>query len=177
MPNLSSLSFWRPLVGALLLFYSACGLAKTEYDIKAAYLYNFIKFVTWPDGNDNEAPLQVCLFGKDPINEKLTPLANLRVNNRDLVVTKVADQSSLTACSVLYISREEERHAQQLIERVGNSPVLIVSDIPGFAKLGGTIGFITLGNVIRFDVNLTRSRSSRLSISSKLLELANQVVK
>lgn len=164
-------------MGALLMSIAASSLAKTEYDIKAAYLYNFIKFVTWPAPSENTAPLQVCLFGEDPINEKLLPLKEVRINDREVEVIDVTDKSNLSACTVLYIARAEKRQAQELITQLGTAPVLVVSDIEGFAKLGGTIGFITLGNVIRFDVNLKSARESQLSISSKLLELANQVVK
>ncbi len=177
MPSLLHPVFRRPLLAALLTLCAANqSFAKTEYDIKAAYLYNFIKFVSWP-GEIKSLPLRVCLYGQDPINEKLMPLKDIRIHDREVEVKLVEDIADAPSCAVLYIAREQKKQLAEIVTVIDRSPVLMISDIPDFAKSGGTIGFVTLGNVIRFDVNLIKARASGISISSKLLELANQVVR
>ncbi|MDX1451566.1 MAG: YfiR family protein [Oleiphilaceae bacterium] len=176
MPSLLHHYFRHLLTGVLLLSFSLSLQAKTEYDIKAAYLYNFIKFVTWPAPDHSDA-LTVCLFGKDPINDKLMPLNGLQLHGRTVSVMPLHDVDEATNCTVIYLARSEKKYLSQILITTKEHPVLLVSDLEEFAKEGGTIGFVTLGNVIRFDVNLGVARRDKLSISSKLLELANQVIK
>ncbi len=176
MPRIYPSRFIASVLGILLLTHSSLSSARTEYDIKAAYLYNFIKFVTWPEQNTEQA-IKVCLFGDHPVNEKLMPLSEVTLNQRAIEVIEINAVEDSVSCSVLFIAPSEAKQLAQLLSVLENQATLTISDMEDFAQQGGQIGFVTMGNVIRFDVNLKQARAIGLSISSKLLELANEVLK
>lgn len=164
------------IAGIIFSLQAMTCYAKSEHDVKAAYLYNFVKFVTWPE-SESGRPLNLCLFGQDPINERLAQLHDAKIHNRVVNIKLITSVENTSSCTVLFISAEEEKFLDQTLYSLNQSPVLTISDIDRFADRGGTIGFVTMGNVIRFDINLKQARQHNISISSKLLELANHVVK
>jgi len=165
------------LFGLSILALSAVCSAKSIHDLKAAYLYNFIKFISWPTELTDETEFRLCLLGEDPGNDKFKLLEQRPIHGRSLHVKTISTLSPSDQCTVLFIGTSEEKFLSDIITELGESPTLTVSSIPNFAVQGGTIGFVTLGNVIRFDINLGKATHNQLTISSKLLELANQVVK
>lgn len=150
------------------------GFAKTEQDIKAAYLYNFIKFIAWP-GIEDQTDFTLCIIGDDPANEKLKALNSRPIHQLKLQIKHFYTPTSNTRCHVVFIGESETKFIDKIIKFYSHTPTLTVSSTEGFIHKGGMIGFITLGNIIRFDINLKQAKNSQLSISSKLLELANQV--
>jgi len=160
--------------------------SKSVFDVKAAYLYNFIKFISWPsiesasttDNQINKASVfNLCLLGEDPSYKKLSLLDKRPIHGHTLTIKSIPKFSPSDDCKVLYIGASEERFLNNILPRIHSTPILTLSSIPNFANLGGTIGFITLGNVVRFNINLKQAEATQLSISSKLLELANKVVR
>jgi len=159
----------------LALPVSNC-FARSEQDVKAAYLYNFIKFIAWPETHTDQN-LRLCLLGDDSINDKLTLLDQRPIRGKPLQVEAISTTSNLLECTVLFIGHSESKFLPDILEEVSESPVLTISSMDNFANDGGMIGFITHGNIIRFDINLKQASNTQLSISSKLLELANKVVR
>lgn len=159
-----------------ILFFSSLTVAKTIQDIKAAYLYNFIKFINWPDSESRDV-FNLCILGEDPINEKLHLLNNRPVRQAKLYVKKIPQINANEHCQVLFIGESEKKFINTIVNNNQEGAVLTVSSVEDFVVQGGIIGFITLGNIIRFDINLKQARQTHLSISSKLLELANRVEK
>ena len=160
---------------------STSALAKTEQDVKAAYLYNFIKFIEWP-ATDNGQDIQIlCVLGKDAINDKLKLLNQRTVRGKILHVVDISgfEQSDIESCDILFVGQSEEKFLDKIFSNASSSstPTLTISSIDEFADQGGIIGFVKLGNVIRFEINLKQALDTKLSISSKLLELANKVVR
>ena len=139
-------------------------------------MYNFIKFISWPNFT-NKQTFNLCILGEDPLNQKLKQLHQRPIHGSPLQILKLSRLDSPTQCSVVFIGHSEERFLDDIFASLRLAPVLTVSTIDDFATLGGTIGFITLGNVVRFDINLKHAQHANLTISSKLLELANKVVK
>ncbi|WLQ15597.1 YfiR family protein [Hahella aquimaris] len=150
--------------------------ARSEYEIKAAYLYNFIKFVTWTDTEATASTIDICVYGEDPFKEILHPLKSLTAHGKPINLLYPAKPADAAVCEVLFISREERRQLPTILSQAGQN-VLTVSDMKDFASSGGMIGFVTVGNVIRFEINLSSAREAGLDISSKLLELALDVIK
>ncbi|MFD2229197.1 YfiR family protein [Alkalimarinus sediminis] len=148
--------------------------ARSENEIKAVYLYNFIKFITWPQESASEN-INICIYGDNPFGAQTEKLSTLKARNRPLQII-YPDKTDRPDCSVVFISPSEEKFADELLNRINDHPVLTVSDIENFTNKGGVIGFIKLGNVVKFDINLKKARASNIQISSKLLELANQVI-
>ncbi len=166
---LASILLWIPF-----LLYSSLSFPKTEQDIKAAYLYNFIKFINWPE-LEQQKEFNLCVIGDDPALEKIKSLDSRKIHKLDLHITHLYSLNANTHCDVVFIGESEKKFIEKIVKFYSHTPTLTVSSMEGFIHKGGMIGFITLGNIIRFDINLKQAKENQLSISSKLLELANQV--
>jgi hypothetical protein len=146
----------------------------SEYAVKAAYLYNFAKFVEWPLQAFKTAtsPLILCIVGKDPFGDALDAVVNKTVRERTLVVQRLPRVEKNTGCHILFLSNSESNHLAQVLRGLENAPVLTVSDIQGFAEAGGMIGLINVEQHIRFEINISSVQKANLKISSQLLKLA-----
>ena len=151
--------------------------------VKAAYLYNFAKFIEWPDGalGDEEAPFVIGVLGDDPFGQildatvKAKKIAQRPVKIRRLRLSRQVDRAKLTDCSILYISNSERRRLKKIFAALGDQPVLLVADIPGFASDGGMIGFVFEKQRIIFEINREALEQAKLKASAKLLKLARIV--
>lgn len=143
-----------------------------EYGVKAAFLYNFTKFVEWPSGADR-GDLVLCVFGDDPFGSGLDRLTQgERLDGRRLVVRRPAETGALKSCHVLFVSRSERARVREILASVEDAPVLTVADLDGFLDQGGMIDLVLEQNKVRFQVRQDVAERSRLKISSKLLSLA-----
>ena len=149
----------------------------TENRIKAAYLLNFARFVTWPEAafKNSVAPIVLCVLGEDPIDSALPTIQYKRVQNRPLEIRRIKSLGELPSCHMLFVGKAAETSVQQILSALGDRPVLTVSSLPGFSMKGGMLTFIESENKIRFEVNLATTRTAGLSISSRLLKLARLV--
>ena len=163
-------------IAFILSLQATFTFARSEQEIKAAYLYNFIKFINWPKPLNNPA-INLCILGDDPLNENLKHLDQRPIHGTPIHTIHLKRLPLLSSCHIVFIGRSETQFVDEIFTTLGQDPVLTVSTIDKFASLGGTIGFITLGNVVRFNINLKHAQYANLTISSKLLELANDVVK
>lgn len=157
-----------------LLLHASTGFAKTEQDIKVAYLFNFMKFIDWPESEYQDS-IRLCILGEDPVNEKLKQLNGRTIHRLPLDVVFMLKPDENQSCHVVFVGESEKKFIHTIVDFYSNTPTLTVSSMENFTNSGGIIGFITLGNIIRFNINLKQARDTQLSISSKLLELANQV--
>lgn len=145
-----------------------------EYDVKAAFLYNFIAFTEWPaEAFDSPAsPVVIGVLGKDPFGSSLEAMmSGERVKDRPLVVWRAARIEDLKRCHILFISSSEAKQLGEILSRLKTRPILTVSDIAGFAEAGGAVGFSTTGSV-KLTVNPAALQTARLTLSAKLLRLA-----
>jgi hypothetical protein len=169
-----------------------------EYQIKAAFLYNFIKFVDWPkekeSPTDSNEPIAIGIIGKDPFGNSFEPLRDKQVKGRNVVIKRFegfeqlneSDEQgekqhpeieTIRKCHILFICPSEEKYIQQIIASTQDYSVLTVGDMNGFLEAGGIINFLTEEKKIRFEVNLDAAERSRLTIRSKLLRLAKRVIR
>ncbi len=146
----------------------------SEYDVKAAFLFNFAKFVEWPD-QGTTGPLKLCLLGSDPFGDALSALEGKRVQGRLLQTRRDIDEDAATSCHILFVNELDKRRLLNVLRKLQHLPVLTVSDSKDFAEIGGIIGFITVDNRIQFEINLEAAQKARLRISSQLLKLARLV--
>lgn len=175
----------RPLLGALAVvaaLLAAPGAATaqvtaSESDVKAAFLYNFTKFVEWPPAAfaDARSPLKICVLGEDPFGKTLRALVNEEVGGRPLSLLRLDNLSNPAACHVLFISRSEKNRLPQILAALGDAPVLTVGDTPELFAQGGIINFILEGSKVRFEINQEAAERVGIRISSKLLALARRV--
>jgi hypothetical protein len=149
--------------------------APLEYDLKAAFLYNFVKFVEWPPDAfaGPRSPLTICVYGQDPFGDSLDGVVRGEtLGERGLLVQRPEGLDDLRDCRVLFVSRSERQRLPEILSRVEGAPVLTVGETDGFLRAGGMIDFVLEDNKVRFLINQDAAERSRLRISSKLLRLA-----
>lgn len=149
--------------------------ANLEYPVKAAFLFNFTKFVDWPaDAFAGEkSPLTLCLYGSDPFGRSLDDLvANETLGGRPIAVRRVGRGGDLKSCHVLFFSRSERERQAEVLSSLRGAPVLTVGETASFLTDGGLVNFYIEANKVRFAVDLGAVEKARLKISSKLLRLA-----
>ncbi|MGB2604820.1 MAG: YfiR family protein [Candidatus Sulfotelmatobacter sp.] len=170
------------VLGVVMLFLGgsrAQSPAVGEYQIKAAFLYNFAKFVEWPPGSfsDASAPLRICVFGQDPFGQDLRDITKEKnINGRKLQVDQVVDLQRARACHILFISSSEKAQLTRIFESLRGTDVLTVGDTEGFVEHGGMINFVLGNSRVQFEVNLKAAEQAGLKISSKLLRVAKLVL-
>jgi len=165
------------LLPGFLFPAALAGSVPGETEVKAAYLLNFIKFVEWPDSafGSPEDPYLISVVGNDSIEEALKGISGKTVSGRRVVVRKVPGLSSLERCHILFVGESERGKVDQVLGAVKKWPVLTVADIEGFARRGGTIGFIREENRVRFEINDESAEKAGLKLNAKLLYLGKIV--
>lgn len=151
-----------------------------EFQVKAAYLYNFGRFIEWPDENasDKNEAFEICVLGADPFGPTLdATLARETIDGKSVAAKRISKPQDVDSCRIVFISSSEAGHLKEVLAALEKTSVLTVSDIPGFSERGGMIGFILEGDRVRFDVNLASARDARLTLSSELLKVATNVRK
>ncbi|MBN2138971.1 MAG: YfiR family protein [Sedimentisphaerales bacterium] len=171
--------------------------SQQEYQIKAAFLYNFLKFVDWPEDEKADAnnPIILAILGKDPFEKAFDPVKDKLVKGRKVVVKRLSSIAELkklgeTAkaridkqidapkkCNLLFVCRSEKDALKDILKAVAHQPVLTVSDIDGFIETGGIINFVTDEQKVRFEVSTAAAKNAKLKVRSQLLRLAKKVIK
>jgi hypothetical protein len=148
-----------------------------EYQVKAAFLYNFAKFVDWPSDAfaGPQAPFVIAILGGNPFGDMLKTLKGKSVKGHPLVVREAASPDALDDCHLVFFAAgERARHAEWL--RQADRPgVLTVGDSDGFIQKGGAINMVVVEGRVAIEVNPDAAHRAKLSVSSKLLSLARIV--
>jgi hypothetical protein len=167
---------------ALLLVWLFAPLlrAESEYDVKAAYLFKFTKFVEWPAtafaGPD--APFVIGIVGRDPFSGGLERLINgTTTGDHKIEVShlNVNEPAELRGCQMIFVSASEHRRLANILSALQGRPVLVVGESEGFASAGGMIGFALRESRVGIEINSAAAHQARLKISSQLLNLAKLV--
>ncbi len=154
--------------------------SEREYQIKAAFLYNFTKFVEWPADRfaDDSAPIILCVFGKDPFGATLEDtVTGKTVKGRHIDIRRIDNIDDLDACHVLFVGLSEPERLRQIVASSHGANVLTVGDMDDFVEFGGVISLIKRANKIRFEINLVAAKQARLKLDLKLVTLASSVKK
>lgn len=170
---------------------------KREYQVKAAFLYNFIKFIEWPKEKMAEPnqPIILGIIGKDPFANAFDPVKDKQIKGRKVIVKRFNSivelkklgetgkeqldrrMEAIKECHVLFVCSSEKEYLKDIIGAVQKRPILTVADTKGFLKSGGIINFIMEKQKVRFEINTIDSKNSKLQIRSQLLRLAKRVIK
>jgi hypothetical protein len=153
-------------------------VALTEYQVKAAYLFNFLKFVEYPSESfaDPLAPIVIGIVGDDPFGSALPQVVTGKtVQGRDLVLRSYRAGEDLRGAHILFISASEKKRLPLILSSLHGSSVLTVSDMEGFLDAGGMVQFLNENDRVRFAINVDATGRARLKLSSKLLSLAKVV--
>ena len=166
------------LAGGDLRAATAARAAATEYEIKAAFLLHFSRFVEWPASAfaASDAPLFICVLGDDPFGPVLEQIVrNETVGTHPIAVERYRLAGNLDRCHILFVARSAEPLQRQILGQVQGKSILTVSEDDEFARRGGVIGFVTVNGKVKLQVNRSSAQRADLRISSKLLRLADEV--
>lgn len=166
------------LMTFLFLFLVSTGIADAprESQIKAAFLYNFTQFVSWPAQTFSEAdsPMVIGVVGSDPFGSDLDDtIAGKTVGNRKLTVKRLSSEDA--TCHILFVATQDVRRRDTIIEKLHKIPVLTVGNGIEFAKSGGMIGFYLQDNRVKLAINVMATQNAGLNVSSQLLRISNIV--
>ena len=152
------------------------GQTAGEYQVKAAFLFNFAKFVEWPGSEPVSDPINLCIVGGDPFGGFLDQMVKGKVaNGRTMEIKRIAATGKFESCQIAFIAAAERKLLPAILDSVGRAGVLTVGETEDFARRGGVISFFLDGNHVRFEVNVDAAERAGLKISSKLLNLAKIV--
>ena len=177
-------SWW--LLALLMLFASpgpaagAEGAEVSESDLKAAYLYNFTRFVDWPAAafSTETDPLRIAVFDDEEFARNLTVLLkDKKAHGRGFKVKNITSPGDAKGHHLVFAPKDKARQAPQMLEALEGQPALTIGESPQFLNQGGVINFIFKDDQLRFEINALAAEKARLTISSRLMRLATNVRK
>jgi hypothetical protein len=148
--------------------------ASLEYPVKAAFLFQFARFVEWPEqASGSAAQFEICVVGRDPFGAALErAIAGKTVDGKPLVTRAFRGADDVRPCPILYVNPEDPRQVPAILGRLGRAPSLTVGEGRDFVEAGGMVGFFVEDNRVRFAVNLGAAARGDLRLSSRLLSVA-----
>jgi hypothetical protein len=180
---------WRRSRRSLAALVAALGLLAAqqpvdaqqanEYLVKAAFIYNFAKFTTWPDSAfaDPQAPVTLCIVGKHDFGDAFETVQGKSVGGRSVIVRYLATFRNKDQCQVIYVAQSESSRLTRIVTASRTSHSLTVSEIDGFADRCGMIRMVRDGaDRIGFEINPKAAEEAGLKFSSRLLNLAKRLV-
>lgn len=182
-------SQWRTALLLILLLRPAMGMAAaspdsvlpeevTETQVKAAFLFNFAKFVAWPPTSfaSPASPISICVIGQASFVSTLEDIVkNRAINGRKLAVKRVQPNADLRSCHLLFVASSYKRHFPGILQALRSESVLTVGETEAFLRTGGIINFVIQDGRVRFEIDPGAAARAGLHISSTLLSLAKIV--
>ena len=147
-----------------------------EYQLKAAFLFNFAKFVSWPATafNRPDSPFEICLLGENPFGSALDEtVQGMEVAGRSFVIRKISEARQSLNCHILFIGVSERKRSRAVLEEIKGSGILTVGETDDFLASGGIIQLKLKDARLRFEIDADGATRERLKISSKLLSLGD----
>lgn len=148
--------------------------AAEEYRLKAAFLFNFASFATWP-GTAEDAKLALCVYGEDPFGAHLDALEGRQAGKRSVQVQRVHSVDALDGCEMVFVTRPMIGNLARVLDRIGQRAVLSVADSPGALDAGVMLNMDSSSGRISFAANLAAARRQGIALSARLLKLATEV--
>ena len=179
---------WRNAPGTLtklallLVFCGGATLAPlhaadiTEQQVKAGFVYNFVRFIEWPDSAMAASQqLKICLLGRSDVTREMeTVMQGKPANGHTIEVSYIRGADEVQGCEVVFVDASERRKVKTGLPAA--SGTLLIGDFDGFARQGGMINFVMQNNRISFDINLATAEHAGLKVSSRLLSVAHTVI-
>ena len=159
-----------------LVFLSTTALSQdnaVEYKIKAAYLYNFTKFVVWPESS-SEA-FNLCILGKDPFGVLINPILSRTLKDKPIIISRFRSIKQVKDSDMMYFGKSVKQWKDSLFNGISKKNILLVGETASFTKAGGMIAFVLKDGKIKLQINLDAVKHSPLKISAQLLEVAELV--
>ena len=151
-----------------------------EYQVKAAFLFNFAKFVQWPATafKSPGEPIRICVYGPDPFGSSLEDVVRGKaVGNRTFVVQEISNSQAARECHILFVAASEQKRLRSLLGNLKEASVLTVGETEDFTASGGVVNFKLEDARIQIEIDKDAAERAKLRISSKLLSLAHKARK
>jgi uncharacterized protein DUF4154 len=156
---------------------AAAASLPTDYEVKAAFLYNFAKFVRWPDDAAPGPTFVLAIVGDDPFGEVIDRAFHGKtVLGRPVEIRRTRSVREAAAAQMAFIGASERGHLSEVLAALKGESVLTVGDMDRFADGGGMVGFRLKDSTVRFELNLRELRQARLQMSSQIIRLAQRVI-
>jgi hypothetical protein len=169
----------RLIVGVILVLgflpLAAGPPSPNEYALKAVFLYNFVRFIDWPESAfaSSAAPLVIGIVGEDPFGSLLgEAIAGETYHGRPIQIEHYNGGRDLRRCHILFVSQSAAAQLPQILGAVAGKNVVTVGETDYFLNRGGMIALTAGQNRVRLRINSTALRNARLNVSSKLLQVA-----
>lgn len=146
-----------------------------EYQVKAAFLYKFTRFIDWPTAafRSPTSPFVIGIIGNDPFGGYIREIVKgEKVGSHPIIIQQYHNSQEVINCHMLFVNPPATSRVKDIVTAIGGRSILTVSDMENFTAYGGMVNFYKENNKIRFEVNVASSRSAHLEISSKLLTVA-----
>jgi len=171
-------------IAIILLWTSALGHAQNidsanEYQLKAVFIYNFSKFIVWPESAfaDSAAGFQICVMGDDPFGDVMKALSGRSYLSHPIQIKYPHNLNEAKKCHILYVTDSgKSTQWRDIVKNLGDAPVLTVSSSEEAMQTGFGIGFVIMDGKIRWAINLNSTRKAQLKVSAKLVEIAISIV-
>lgn len=144
-----------------------------EYQVKAAFIYNFIAFTQW--SSDAGSEVNLCLYGEDYFGHEIDKLQGKTVGTRSIRVSRISNPEQLDQCQAIFFTKSVNDNLTELMRHLTGKPILTLADSPSAVSKGIAINMSLVNEKVVFEINLGIARKTGLDISSKLLQLAVKV--
>lgn len=164
------------ITGSIKMAWSGDIYSK-EYDIKAAYIYNFANFVKWPNKvfESEDSPIILVILGKNPFQDATDTINGKDVRGRKLLISSITTIDKIDKCHILFISSSEKDHLQDILSKIAKKALLTIGDTKHFGYQGVMINMFKCDDRIKYEINLKAAKVSKIKISSQLLKMAKIV--
>lgn len=166
----------RRLFLLLGLFASSWSVFAQDYKLHPVYIYSFTKYVIWPDAY-KEGDFQILVLGDSPIIKELGNMATAKKtpDNRTIVVTKIQSPNEIKKCNVLFVPLGKSKLLPEVLGKVGNQSILVITEEEGLGAKGSNINFIVKDGKLAFELNQSSLTKQNLKASNELSRLAIQI--
>ena len=173
----------KKIILIVLVFISLPATVTADEDLrvhrlKAAFIYNFTKFVMWPPqvSNSDAELFNICILGDDRLTVAANTIQGKSVHGKYLHIKNILNTEGNGECDIIFLAVSDTERLQQRLESIKGTSILTIGDSSTFVDRGGMIGLFVKNNKVRFDINQLAANDSGLKINSRLLELANRVI-
>lgn len=149
-----------------------------DAQLKAAFLFNFARFVEWPPERfaTRETQFQICTIGRDGLGATLDSLAGKSAQSREVRVRRGLAPADIAGCHIVFVAEQEDRRFSSVQRAAREGAVLVVGESEGFCEAGGMIGLVPVEGKMQFEINLGATRAAGLKVPSQVLRLARTVI-
>ncbi len=155
---------------------AAKSLPPTEYQVKAAFVFNFIRFIEFGEGKIINNEILLCTYKSNPLNQGLNHLNGKSIGNNKIIYKEIDKNSSIDQCSILIIDKKDEEELNNILKISEQNGILTISDIERYGEMGVIINMFLDDDKIKFEINISSAKASGLKISSRLLSLAKKII-